>query len=105
MIEYAKARQDEDEDIMLDWINSKTTKERFTALHFASFKGCLKSVYILINSGADINQTNSFGLTMLHVAAQGDSANTLYYFTKIKKLDLNSKDSRGSTPLHWACHS
>lgn len=43
LIEYPTKSQNEDEDILLDWINSKTDKEKFTALHFASFKGCLKS--------------------------------------------------------------
>ena len=29
----------------------------------------------------------------------------LYYFGEIKKMDINVKDNRGSTPLHWACYS
>lgn len=39
---------------------------------------------------------------MLHVAAQGDSASSLYFFKELG-LDINSADKRGSTPLHWAC--
>ena len=42
---------------------------------------------------------------MLHIAAQGDQPAPLYYFVKIKKMDINDKDNRGSTPLHWACYS
>ena len=41
---------------------------------------------------------------MLHVAAQGDQAASLYLF-KLLGLNLNSVDNRGSTPLHWACYS
>mmetsp|Transcript_48182 Transcript_48182/g.65432 ORF Transcript_48182/g.65432 Transcript_48182/m.65432 type:complete len:100 (-) Transcript_48182:1300-1599(-) len=41
---------------------------------------------------------------MLHVAAQGDAAPSLYYFRKLG-VDLNKPDNRGSTPLHWACYS
>jgi ankyrin repeat protein len=41
---------------------------------------------------------------MLHVAAQGDAGNALYFFKEMG-LDINKKDQRGSTPLHWACYS
>ena len=41
---------------------------------------------------------------MLHVAAQGDAATTLYLFWLIG-LDINATDNRGSTPLIWACYS
>ena len=41
---------------------------------------------------------------MLHVAAQGDTPLPLYLFWQLG-LDLNQKDKRGSTPLHWACYS
>lgn len=41
---------------------------------------------------------------MLHVAAQGDSSLALCMF-KEKGLDINKQDSKGSTPLHWACYS
>ena len=88
LIEYAFKKQDEDEDILQDWINAKTNKEKFTALHFAAFKGCLRSCYNLIDYGANLKLLNANGLTMLHLAAQGDSANTLYYFITMN-LDVN----------------
>ena len=69
MIEYSLKEQGEDEDILQDWINSKTNKEKFTPLHFASFNGDLKSVQYLIEHGADFKAINAFGLSMLHVAA------------------------------------
>ena len=58
----------------------------------------------MIENGANIRAINGFGLGMLHVAAQGDSANTLYFFKNLG-LDLELKDNRGSTPLHWSCFS
>lgn len=38
---------------------------------------------------------------MLHVSAQGDKPKAFAYFL-MKGLDINSKDQRNSTPLHWA---
>jgi ankyrin repeat protein len=41
---------------------------------------------------------------MLHVAAQGDNPNSIYYFIQ-EGLDINKGDSRNSSPLHWASFS
>ena len=41
---------------------------------------------------------------MLHVAAQGDQPASLYFFRKLG-LDIDSRDKRQSTPLHWAAFS
>ena len=38
---------------------------------------------------------------MLHVAAQGDQPISLAYFIR-HGININSKDKRDSTPLHWA---
>jgi palmitoyltransferase ZDHHC13/17 len=89
---------------LANWINEKTSADGFTALHFASFKGSTVACDLLIRYGADMNARNNFGINMLHVAAQGDQPVTLFYF-KQKGLDLQIKDDRGSTPLHWACFS
>ncbi len=86
------------------WINARTTKDEFTPLHFASFKTNLDACDELIKNHADIHAVNLFSLNMLHVAAQGDAAPSLYYFRKLG-VDLNKPDNRGSTPLHWACYS
>jgi hypothetical protein len=40
----------------------------------------MDAVTQLVKHGADNMAKNFFGLNMLHVAAQGDQANTLYYF-------------------------
>jgi ankyrin repeat protein len=69
LIDHAKNVQEEDEDIISDWINTKTNKEKLTALHLAAFKGCLSSITILLKSGADKTLVNSFGLSVVHVAA------------------------------------
>ena len=55
--------------------------------------------------GADITTKNVYGANVLHIASQGDAPCPLYYFAKIKNMDINEVDNRGSTPLHWACYS
>ena len=86
------------------WLNQKTHDDGFIALHFASFRGNLTMIELLLNAGSDIKARNNFGIDMLHVAAQGDQPLSLLYF-KEKGMNIRSGDNRGSTPLHWACYS
>lgn len=70
------------------WVNSRTTADQFSPLHLASFKGNMDAVVTLVAYGADSHATNKFGLNMLHVAAQGDSPVSLYYF-KQQGVDID----------------
>lgn len=79
-----------------------TSRDEFTPMHFASYKGNLEAINTLLRNGADKDALTATSLNMLHVAAQGDSASSLFVFKELG-LDINSKDRRGSTPLHWAC--
>lgn len=54
------------------WINAKTEDDGFAALHFASFRGNISLIELLLANGADIYMRNNFGINVLHVAAQGD---------------------------------
>ncbi len=76
-------------------------EEGFTPLHFSSFHGNVKVMDLLISYGADIFVKNRFGISMLHVASQGDQPVSIVYFVD-KGLDLNAPDKRMSTPLHWS---
>ena len=89
---------------MKEWVNAKTFYDEFTALHLASFRGNVDAIEALINHGADPMAENYFGLNLLHVAAQGDSAVSIHYFKSLN-VDINKRDKRGSTPLHWACYA
>ena len=104
LIDFIKELQNASQEHIKKWCNSLTKQDKFTPLHLASFKGNMDAVQSLMANGSDPMATNFFGLNMLHVAAQGDSAATLYYF-KCLNVDLNQQDKRGSTPLHWACYS
>ena len=86
------------------WINTKDSNDEFTALHYASYHGNLDACEYLTDMGADIHARNKFGCDMLHIAAQGDQPQALYFF-KMRGLDLRSCDNRNSTPLHWAAYS
>ncbi|CDW84555.1 dhhc zinc finger domain containing protein [Stylonychia lemnae] len=105
LLYYAREKQKETEESINMWINFQSFKDKFTALHFASFKGCIPVIKLLIQNGANLNCVNTFGLDVLHVAAQGDAGASIYYFVNVCKKDINSSDFRKSTPLHWACYS
>ena len=87
---------------MTQWVNERTTADKFCALHFASFRGSIEICKELLALGADMRVRNSYGLNVMHIAAQGNEPISLYFFRK-KGMSLTAKDNRGSTPLHWAC--
>ena len=89
--------------IIHKWINYKN-KQGSTALHYASYKGNLDIIILLIDNGADPEAVNNRGLNMLHFAAQGNQVNSLVYFKEKYSLDVHSMDDLGSTVLHWACY-
>lgn len=47
--------------------------EGFCCLHYAVFRGNQKLALMLEKHGADIYLINTQGLSVLHIAAQGDS--------------------------------
>jgi ankyrin repeat protein len=80
--------------------------EGFTALHFASFHGRYAMIEALVEDArAEVSLANKDGCNVLHLAAQGNKALSIYYFGVRKGVDVNSRDSRQSTPLHWACYT
>jgi len=85
------------------WINSKSDLG-FTALHYASYKGNIDIIKILIENHANIIETNNNGLNVMHMAVQGDQPKSLIYFKEKYKMNFEVKDALGSTPLHWACY-
>ena len=47
---------------------------------------------------------NFMGLSVMHMAAEGDKPNMLIYFKEKFGFSVNDRDYPGNTPLHWACH-
>ena len=79
VIKLAEKLQRATPEQIKDWTNSRTKKDQFTPLHFASFRGNLDAIHALISRGADKDAENFFGVNMLHVAAQGDQAASLFF--------------------------
>jgi len=88
VIKIVKDLQGVSDERIKQWVNSRTSADQFTPLHLASFKGNMDAIVALMDNGADPHAENFFGLNMLHVAAQGDSAASLYYFKRLK-VDIN----------------
>ena len=54
---------------------------------------------MLAEIGSDINAKNYQGLSLMHVAAQGDQAKILIYLKSIG-FNFDEEDYKGSLPLH-----
>ena len=76
-----------------------------TPLLYATFKGSIEKVDILIKHGAKVEMRNFMGLSVMHMAAQGDKPNMLIYFKEKYGFSIIDRDFPGNTPLHWACFS
>lgn len=80
-------------------------EEGNTAIHYVAFKGNLDVLVTLMEKGGDIFLRNNSGLSVMHMAAQGDKANLLIYFKDKFDMNILDRDNSGNTPLHWACYT
>ena len=88
----------------LAYINQKNNKG-YNALLYSAFRGNLEIFNKLMENGADILTTNSSGLNALHLASQGNYPNIIIFLIEKYKFDINSKDNKGNSALHWAVYS
>ena len=93
------------EKIFNDFINAKTETEYLTALHYASYRGNIKIIKLLIENNADVNALSYNGLNMLHKAAQGNQPSAIVYFNKKYNMRLDSPDNDQLNALHLAAIS
>ena len=102
------------EDNLKAFINERNNKG-VTALHFASYKGNVPIIKLLISHGADETMITENKLNIFHYCAQGKKPNALIYFylrykgnddeKKRELINLIKKtDKGGSTPLHWTAY-
>ena len=91
-------------EMLSQYINVQD-EEGNTVLLYASFKGNIDVITTLISSGANVQIRNNMGLSVMHMAAQGDRPHLLIYFKDKYNLNICDKDYNGNTPLHWACHT
>ena len=87
-----------------------------TALHYASFRGNLEIIRLLIENGADESILTKSHLNVIHYSAHGNKPSSLmYFYLRFKNRDetentnllqlMKSQDTGGSSPLHWAAYS
>lgn len=84
-----------------EWVN-ETNSEGFTALHYASYNNDLELIRVLEDLKANQKAETQAGLTVLHMAAQSDAVDSFIHYRNV--IDINTKDSKGMTPLHWAAY-
>lgn len=83
-------------------LSAKTrTKEEVTALHLAAYSGHLKSVKVLVNLGANIEDPSANGSTPLRLAV-GRGNVLVTKFLLEKGADPNTKCKEAKTPLYDA---
>ncbi len=58
----------------------------------------------MIENGSEINNLTKSGLSVIHMAAQGNNLVPLIYFHEIHNVNIDLRDLQGASPLHWACY-
>lgn len=72
------------------------------AIHWASYKGHWEIIQILINSGVDLQKTDNFGSTPLHLSCLSGNIMSVKLLCQKRNLDLQPKDKNEKTPLMLA---
>jgi len=72
-----------------------------TALHFASFNGCARSIQLLQAAEADLAAQNHLGNSPLHLACSGAHTDATVELLG-HGADVNAVNARNSSPLHFA---
>ena len=92
----------QNEKIFKDFINEQTEGDNQTALHYASFRGNIKIIKLLITNHADINSLTHTGYNMIHKAAMGNKPSAIIYFNKKYNMSLEDTDENQMNALHLA---
>ena len=106
IIDYVKEKNKEG---LAEFINQKNDLGA-TAIHYASFRGNIKIIKLLIENGANIYERTKRNLNVIHYSCQGNKPSSLmFFYLQFKKEEdyklLTEKDNGGSTALHWAAYT
>ena len=112
LLDYIKRNNKNELNDFINFQNSSGV----TALHYASFRGNVCIIKLLIDFGANESIKTNRNLNIIHYCAQGNNPNSLiYFYFRFKEKDKNenthlldfmkAEDQGGSTPLHWAVYS
>ena len=101
----SQEEKNRNEEILKNFINAKTQGDNLTALHYASFRGNIKIIKLLIDNYADINALSSNGYNMIHKAAQGNKPSAIVYFYKKYYISLEATDENSMNALHLAAYN
>lgn len=86
-----------------EFINMQNN-DGLTAIHYASFRGNIRIIQYLIDKGGNPFIKDNDGHNVIHIAAQGDKVNVIHYFIKNFNFDVNDRDTKDSSALHWAAY-
>ena len=106
MSAYKNIKEEKDETTKVDpeeendpFVKPKDPKNnRYTPLHWASYKGHQRVVQILLKIGLDPLDKDMYGNTSVHQAAASGNLGVLKCFLA-RGVDVDLKNSRGHTPL------
>lgn len=110
LIDYCKEKKP---DKLKEFINA-SNDQGIAPLHYASFRGEVKIIDLLLENGAKLTIKTQRQLNVIHYCAQGNRPNALMYFylklrdnsdIRNKYKLIKEKDGGGSSPLHWAVYS
>ena len=87
----------------MDFINMQNN-DGLTAIHYAAFRGNIRILEFLIKNGGNPFIKDNDGHNVIHIAAQGDKVNVIHFFIKNYNFDVNDRDSKDSSALHWAAY-
>jgi hypothetical protein len=81
----------------------RTGPERASILHLATIHDCLAIMKNLIDRGFDPLEKDGEGNNTLHLAAYCESTDCMRHLIQCESAHLETKNSRGQTPLMVAC--
>ena len=80
-----------------------TTHDGNAVIHWAAWQGGVSAVRTILAAGADAHVANDRGCTCAHWAAAGGDTATLAYLRDVCRVDLQTPNAAGHTPLEHAC--